>query len=133
MIILIFNEMYHMLIIRGERISVINFDNRKFVSVENTTSGEVSSKTYFHYKQEGNILYADYLGGEILKGKLIGIVHEDDSLEFRYNHVNTRHEIRGGKCKSIPKLTSEGKIELYEKWQWLDREQNEGESLIREV
>ncbi|MFD2923482.1 n-acetylglutamate synthase [Halobacillus naozhouensis] len=112
---------------------MINFDNRKFVSVENTTSGEVSSKTYFHYKQEGNILYADYLGGEILKGKLIGIVHEDDSLEFRYNHVNTRHEIRGGKCKSIPKLTSEGKIELYEKWQWLDREQNEGESLIREV
>lgn len=62
---------------------------------ENTESGEVSSNTYFNYKQEGKILYADYPGGEILKGKIIGVVHDDDSLEFRYNHVNTLYEIRG--------------------------------------
>lgn len=112
---------------------MINYNNRQFVSVENTDAGEVSSSTYFHYKQEGNILYADYAGGVIVKGKLIGIVNEDDTLEFRYNHVNTANEIRGGKCKSTPKLTPDGKIELHEKWQWLDKEQVKGESLIREV
>ena len=70
---------------------VINYDDRKFVSVENTANGEVSSKTFFEYKQEGNILSATYSGGEIVKGTLIGIVNEDGSLQFRYNHVNKKY------------------------------------------
>ncbi|MGP4061155.1 n-acetylglutamate synthase [Halobacillus sp. H74] len=112
---------------------MIHYNNRQFVSIENTESGEVSSKTYFDYYQEGNILYADYSGGEIVKGKLVGIVNTDDTLEFRYNHVNTSNEIRGGKCKSVPHLNSEGKIELHEDWQWLDKDQTKGKSIVREV
>lgn len=112
---------------------MINYNNRQFVSVENTVNGEVSSSTNFYYKQDANILYANYEGGTVVKGKLIGIVHDDDSLEFRYNHVNNNNEIRGGKCKSTPRFTSDGKIELHENWQWLDSEQTEGTSLIREA
>ncbi|MFB5663714.1 n-acetylglutamate synthase [Alteribacillus sp. HJP-4] len=89
---------------------MIDYNNRKFISVENTENGEVSSKTYFHYYQEGRILYADYEGGDIVKGKLIGIVNEDDTIEFRrYNHINISDEIRGGKCKSTPVIRMKGK------------------------
>jgi hypothetical protein len=112
---------------------LINYNNRTFVSVKNTSNGEVSSKTYFHYKQEGNIITATYSGGEIVSGMLIGIVNNDGSLEFRYNHVNIKNEIRGGKCKSIPKILSDGRIRLYEKWQWLDKDYSEGESIVEEV
>ncbi|GGF15043.1 hypothetical protein GCM10010954_12020 [Halobacillus andaensis] len=112
---------------------MINYHNRMFMSIENSASGEVSSRTYFHYYQEDNILYADYGGGDIVKGKLIGIVHPDDSLEFRYNHVNTNHEIRGGQCTSIPTVLEDGRIELHERWQWLDQEQTTGQSIIQEV
>ncbi|MGP4074738.1 n-acetylglutamate synthase [Halobacillus sp. K22] len=112
---------------------MIDYNNRQFVSVENTESGEVSSKTHFRYYQEGNILHADYSGGEVAKGKLIGIVNDDDTLEFRYNHVNTSNEIRGGKCASVPHFNSEGKIELHEEWQWLDHDQTKGKSIISEV
>ncbi|WP_181444497.1 n-acetylglutamate synthase [Bacillus sp. 03113] len=112
---------------------MINYHNRKFVSVENTKNGEVSSKTYFHYKQEDKILTATYSGGEILSGTMIGIVNDDGSLEFRYNHVNIEHEIRGGKCKSTPEILPDGRIRLFEKWQWLDQEHSEGESIVEEV
>ncbi|SFF57426.1 hypothetical protein SAMN05216353_10265 [Halobacillus alkaliphilus] len=112
---------------------MFDYNNRQFVSIENTESGEVSAKTYFFYYQDGNILHADYSGGEIVKGKLIGIVHEDDTLEFRYNHVNTSNEIRGGKCISVPNFNSKGKIELHEEWQWLDHDQTKGKSIIKEV
>jgi hypothetical protein len=112
---------------------MINYDGRIFVSIENTTNGEVSSKTYFEYKQEGNILSATYSGGEIMKGTLIGIVKEDGSLTFRYNHVNVQHAIRGGQCTSIPEILSDGRIRLHERWKWLDREQSEGESIVEEV
>ncbi|WP_174523017.1 n-acetylglutamate synthase [Rossellomorea vietnamensis] len=112
---------------------MINYDGRKFVSIENTANGEVSSKTFFEYKQEGNILSATYSGGEIVKGTLIGIVKEDGSLQFRYNHVNIKNVIRGGQCNSTPEILSDGRIRLQESWKWLDSTQSEGESIVEEV
>ncbi|NRD81125.1 n-acetylglutamate synthase [Bacillus sp. BRMEA1] len=112
---------------------MINYNGRKFVSIENKANGEVSSKTIFEYKQEGNILSATYSGGEIVKGTLIGIVKDNSSLQFRYNHVNTRNEIRGGQCYSTPETLPDGRIRLHEKWKWTDTDQSEGESIIEEV
>ncbi len=112
---------------------MINYNGKRFVSIANTENGEVSSKTFFDYTQEGNILSASYSGGEIIKGFLIGIVEENGCLNFRYNHVNTRNEIRGGQCYSTPELLPDGRIRLHESWKWLDNEQTEGKSTIEEV
>jgi hypothetical protein len=111
---------------------MIDYNDRTFVSIANTKNGEVTSKTYFHYKQEGNILTATYHGGEIVQGTLIGVVDGNGSLEFRYNHVNRKSQIRGGKCVSTPEMLSDGRIRLYEKWKWLDEDQSEGESIVEE-
>ena len=51
---------------------MLNLDNKKFVAVENTSNGEVSSQAEFHYHQQGKMIWAEYGGGEILKGFLIG-------------------------------------------------------------
>lgn len=112
---------------------MVNYDGKKFVSVDNTANGEVSSETFFEYKQEGNILSATYWGGEIVKGTLIGLVKADGSLEFRYNHINATNEIRGGKCISTPEILTDGRIRLHESWKWLDLDQSEGKSIIEEV
>lgn len=112
---------------------MVNYNGRKFVSIENTENGEVSSQTFFEYKQEGHIISATYSGGEIVQGTLIGIVRKDGCLEFRYNHVNSKVEIRGGKCVSTPKILPDGRIRLHERWQWLDTEATEGSSIIEEV
>ncbi|KON87792.1 n-acetylglutamate synthase [Sporosarcina globispora] len=111
----------------------MNYNGRTFVSVQNTDNGEVSKKTFFQYRQEGTIISADYSGGEIIQGTLIGIVNEDGSLEFRYNHVNNKNEIRGGKCLSRPEILPDGRIRLYENWQWQDDEGTAGHSIIEEV
>jgi hypothetical protein len=123
---------YEILTSRGGK-AMINYNGLNFVSIENTENGEVSSKTFFEYKQEGHIISAIYSGGEIVQGTLIGIVKENGCLEFRYNHVNSRDEIRGGKCVSTPEILPDGRIRLYEKWKWLDAEATEGSSIIEEV
>lgn len=112
---------------------MINYNGKRFATVANTENGEVSSKTIFNYKQEGNILSATYSGGEIVKGTLIGIVENNGCLKFRYNHVNTKDEIRGGQCYSTPEILPDGRIRLHEVWQWLDSEQTKGKSTIEEV
>ncbi len=60
----------------------INYDNRKFASVQNSETGEVSSETIFHYHQIGDLVWADYAGGEIVFGNLIAKVLENDCLEM---------------------------------------------------
>nr|WP_198155020.1 n-acetylglutamate synthase [Salisediminibacterium beveridgei] len=112
---------------------MINYNRRTFVSKSNTENGEVSSETYFEYSQEENILTATYSGGDIVKGRLIGMVSDDGTLRFRYNHVNIHHELRGGECHSTPEILSNGKIRLHEQWRWLDKDQNEGSSIVEEV
>ena len=47
---------------------MLNLDNKNLLLLENTANGEVSSQTEFHYHQQGKMIWAEYGGGEILKG-----------------------------------------------------------------
>lgn len=111
----------------------INYDKRVFKSVENSETGEVSSKTRFFYHQKGNVVWAEYEGGEIIFGNLIAKVFEDDSLEMRYQHLNTRGEFMTGKCVSTPEVLADGRIRLFEQWQWTSGDFSAGESVIEEI
>jgi hypothetical protein len=112
---------------------MINYDNKVFVSVTNTDNGEVSSETVFHYKQEGNIVHVTYRGGNIKYGTLVETVNDQRVLYFRYNHVNIDNQLRGGGCISTLELLPDGRVRLYERWKWTDKEASEGESIIEEL
>ena len=109
------------------------YDKKIFRSVTNTNNGEVSSETQFHYHQQGQIVWAEYAGGPIVKGLLIATVQNDDSLEMRYQHVNTEGELMTGRCHSTPERLPDGRIQLLERWQWTSGDHSSGESLIEEV
>lgn|GEM_PF-69115 len=109
------------------------YDGRIFVPLTNSENGEVDERTKFEYHQRGNIIWAEYSGGDIIKGHLLGRVEADGELSFYYHHLNKSHEARTGKCKSKPKLLENGKLELHEQWQWLDGDASEGSSVIVEI
>lgn len=113
--------------------SAINYDKRIFKSVANSETGEVSGETRFYYHQEGNVVWAEYKGGEIIFGNLIAKVFEDDSLEMSYQHLNMQGELMTGKCLSNPELLESGKIRLREKWEWTCKDFSKGESVLEEI
>ncbi len=76
---------------------------------------------------------ADYSGGDVLKGYLVGTVAENGELDFYYLHINEQKQVRIGICHSIPQISANGKTELYEKWQWLNGDKSKGESVVTEV
>ncbi len=117
----------------GVENNAVNYNNRIFVSVENSGTGEVDSQTRFHYRHEGNSIWADYAGGKIRKGFLIGTVSPAGELDFNYCHINTAGELRSGRCHSVPEVLSDGRLRLREQWQWTDRESSVGESVVEEV
>jgi hypothetical protein len=76
----------------------MNYNNKKFKAVENSKNGESSDSTIFHYRQEGNIIQAEYEGGEIVKGHILGKVDEAGNIDMVYQHINVDGAIRTGKC-----------------------------------
>ena len=53
---------------------------------------------------------------------------ENGELDFYYQHINVQKQIRVGVCHSVPKVLENGKIELSEKWKWLNGDKSEGSS-----
>lgn len=111
----------------------IDYDGRCFVSKMNTENGEVNKQTFFTYHQCGNLLWAEYSGGDILKGTLIGTVLQNGELDFVYQHINQRRTLRTGKCHSIPAVSENGKLELSEEWEWTNGDFSKGNSLLSEL
>jgi hypothetical protein len=113
--------------------TAINYHGRRFKSVANVQSGEVDGETIFEYYQIGQTLKANYKGGQILEGQMLGTVKKDGALHFHYQHLNTQGVLRCGTCQSIPEVLENGKIRLHETWHWLDGEREHGVSIVEEM
>ena len=100
-------------------------------SRKNTSeSGEVSDQTVFCYHQKGNMIWAEYSGGSVAKGFLVGTMDENRGLHFTYQHLNKAGELKAGACDSKPREEN-GRLRFYEQWQWATGEA--GTSIIEEI
>lgn len=111
----------------------INYDNRQFRSVESSGTGEVGGNTIFHYHQAEATVWAEYSGGEIVRGHLIALCDDDGNLDMSYHHVNRRGEMMTGRCRSTPEILTGGRLRLHEKWQWTSGDLSSGEAVVEEL
>lgn len=111
----------------------IDYDGRRFTPLVNSENGEVDGNTIFHYHQKGFDFSAEYSGGEIKTGYMVGKVNQSGELDFYYEHLNLDNEIRAGRCHSVPTFNENGRLELREKWQWLNGDCSTGESIVIEI
>lgn len=110
----------------------LNYNDRNFKSVINSEKGEVDQETVFHYRQEEDVVWATYKGGQIKHGTLVALVKDCGSLDMRYNHINTKGEIMTGTCESRPEVLPDGRIRLHESWKWTSGDFSSGESVLEE-
>ena len=111
---------------------MIDYNGKIFRPISNSENGETSNETVFKYNQIGNILTAEYSGGMIKKGHLIGIVDENGAIDMRYHQVNNKNELMTGICKSRPEILDNGKVRLHESWEWTSGDKSKGQSIIEE-
>jgi len=112
---------------------MINYNNRKFRPVSNTANGETSADTVFLYKQSGDVLTSSYAGGDIVQGHLMGKVDSEGNISMCYHQINRNGELNSGTCHSRPEIMDNGKIRLFETWQWFTGDKSAGESVLEEV
>ena len=111
----------------------INYNNLMFKTIQNSDNGETTEDTIFHYRQEGSIISANYAGGSIVKGHLIGLVDSEGSIEMRYHQVNIHGQLMSGVCYSKPEIMVDGLLRLHETWEWTSGDKSQGTSIVQQI
>ena len=112
---------------------MINLNNKTFTPFVNSENGEITHKTSFYYKQKDHIIWAEYNGGNIVKGSLLGNTTNEHEFEFCYQHLSTGGDIKTGRYKTTISILESGKIKLSEHWQWFTGDQSKGYSELVEI
>lgn len=89
-----------------------DYDGRSFRTVSNTEGGETNAETVFHYRQEGDIVWATYKGGEVIFGTLLAKADEEGRLDMRYRQLSRSGEWRGGRTSRRARPSSKSSARL---------------------
>lgn len=109
-----------------------DFNNKKFALIQNSENGQVNTETIFEYKQNGNLVTADYFGGTIKYGKIIADL-QGDKLSMLYQCITTENELKAGKAIAQISVSENEKIKLKLNWEWLNNGNDKGTSEYVEI
>ncbi len=96
----------------------IDLNNTCFALVENSAAGTVNKDTLFHYKQDGDLVSADYSGGTIRHGTITA-KRDGDALEMLYQCTTTEGQLRAGRAEALIGRNADGRVTLQLEWEWL--------------
>lgn len=109
---------------------MIDYDGRSF---RNTGYPSDQDAPVGHYRQEGDLLWADFDGGDVRRGSLNGRVEPDGNLEFAYTMVLADGQVVMRQVLEHPEFLDDGRIRLNERWERYGAHSDSGESALEEV
>lgn len=104
----------------GLRRVLIDYDGRLFGSSAAETAGASGDGPLGHYHQRGELVWAEFAGGAVRQGRLVGTCAPDGTLEVAYCQVLDGGAVLAGRCTSIPHRLPDGRVRLEERWQRFD-------------
>ncbi|MFC6764803.1 MULTISPECIES: hypothetical protein [Natrinema] len=109
----------------------ISFDGLTLAGVANDEDGEVGADTVFHFEQTGERIYANYSGGDIADGHLVG-TFDGEQWDIRYTQINTDNETATGHSVGDVELLDDGRVRVEDEWEW-ESKPGTGESIHEEI
>ncbi|MFE1290145.1 hypothetical protein [Streptomyces sp. NPDC058751] len=105
-------------------------DGLVLVPVADQAPGQVGTGTRFAYHEEDGVVWADYAGGDVVRGHLVG-TREGDRVDFRYVQLGRDGTTASGHCVSLVVELPDGRVRLEETWTWESRP-GSGTSVVEE-
>jgi len=109
---------------------VINYDGRRFRAAEAGPDGQAPVALY---RQEGDLVWAEFAGGEVRRGSLAGTCAADGTIDFAYCMVRDDGRVISGRSLSTPQVLADGRIRLHETWERYGQHADRGTSYLEEV
>lgn len=106
--------------------AVPSYDGRLFGPLEPGVGSLVG-----HYHQKDDLVWAEFGGGPVRTGRLVGVRDEAGVIELSYCQIMADGEVTGGRCTSVPTVLADGRVRLTEHWRRVDG--SSGVSQIEEL
>ncbi|MFJ8935559.1 hypothetical protein ACIRL0_07535 [Streptomyces sp. NPDC102365] len=108
-----------------------SLDGLVLAPVADQAPGQVGTRTRFSYHERDGVIWAEYAGGDVVRGHLVG-TREGDRLDFRYVQLKTDGTTSSGHCASQVAESPDGRVRLAETWEW-ESQEGRGTSVVEEV
>ncbi|MEU0166485.1 hypothetical protein [Streptomyces iakyrus] len=108
-----------------------SLDGLVLAPVADQAPGQVGARTRFTYHERQGEIWAEYAGGDVVRGRLVG-TREGDRLDFRYVQLTRDGTTSSGHCVSAVVELPDGRVRLEETWEWESRQGN-GTSVVEQV
>ena len=89
--------------------------------------------TVARYRQDGDLVWADFTGGKVQRGTIIGTCAPDGTLRLAYAMVLATGEVISGHTVNIPERRADGRLLLREEWERFGEHAEIGVSYLEEV
>lgn len=107
---------------------VIDYDDRYFTVPDAVGEGPVA-----HYHQKADLVWAEFAGGHVRRGSVVGTRTPAGDLSLTYCMVLRTGEIISGRSHSTPERLADGRIRLFETWQRYGPHAAAGTSYLEEL
>ncbi|WP_327694303.1 hypothetical protein [Streptomyces sp. NBC_00459] len=108
-----------------------SLDGLVLAPVEDQAPGQVGTRTRFAYHEQDGEIWAEYAGGDVVRGHLVG-TREGDRLDFRYVQLKRDGTTSSGHCVSEVTELPDGRLRLAETWEW-ESQPGSGTSVVEQV
>ncbi|HLL34589.1 MAG TPA: hypothetical protein VK545_11995 [Streptomyces sp.] len=108
-----------------------SLDGLVLAPVADQAPGQVGTRTRFRYHERDGEIWADYEGGDIARGYLVG-TRRGDRLDFRYVQLKHDGTTSCGHCVSRVVELPDGRVRLEETWEW-ESQEGSGTSVVEQV
>lgn len=89
--------------------------------------------TFARYRQEGDLVWAEFTGGKVRRGTVTGTCSPDGTLRLAYTMVLETGEVISGQTVNVPEWQPDGRVVLREEWQRFGEHATSGVSYLEEV
>lgn len=121
------------LIFAVDRPEPINLDGVRMNVIKTAENGVVNQETIFYFSQKNGIVSAEYQGGKIIKGFLVGKLPTPNQLEFSYCQMQIDGKLDNGVSTCQLSKNENGKITLTEHFEWKSRPGEFGTNVFQEL
>lgn len=108
-----------------------SLDGLVLAPVADQAPGQVGTRTRFTYHEKDGEIWAEYAGGDVARGHLVG-TREGDRLDFRYVQLKRDGTTSSGHCVSTVVELPDGRVRLEESWEW-ESQAGSGTSVVEEL
>jgi hypothetical protein len=94
-----------------------SLDGRKMNAIKTAPNGVVGHETIFNFKEADGVISAEYAGGQVKHGYLVGKIIEE-KLAFQYTQLHEDGKMDSGHSVCDIEMLPDGRVRLVEHFVW---------------